>query len=155
MHARPLALPATLAAVVVLVAGCATGAPEATRRVPRSATPTVTPLTIPTRDAAEITRSTFAAGTVADPAGRTPGSGALTVEVACAGADGSTMRWSLVEGGGDGVALGLSGEADCAGPATTSSLGITAEQRPATVRVRLQPTSGAVSGFAIVRRAAF
>lgn len=121
--------------------------------MPRSDTPTVTPLATPTRDAAEITRSTFASGTLADPAGRTPASGPLSVEVACAGTDGSTMRWSLVAG--DGTSLGLSGEADCTGPPTTSSLGITAEQRPATVRVRLQPTSGAVSGFAIVRRAAF
>ena len=153
MTRRPSALAAALLAVGALTTGCAAGAPEATRSVTLSDTPTVTPLTTPTHDSAEVTRSTLAGGAVTDPAGSTPASGALAVEVACAGTDGSTMRWSLVAG--DGTSLGLSGEADCSGPETTSSLGITAEQRPATVRVRLQPSSGTVSGYAIVRRNAF
>jgi hypothetical protein len=63
------------------------------------------------------------------------------------------MRWSLVAG--DGTSLGLSDEADCSGPPTTSWLGVTSRQRPTHFRVRLQPSSGVVSGFAIVRRGAF
>jgi len=150
---RPLALAATIAAVVALTTGCAGSAPEATRSVPRSATPTAPPLVTPAPAAGEVTRSTLADGAVDDPAGTTPASGALAVEVACSGIDGSTMRWSLVAG--DGTSLGLSGDADCSGPATTSSLGITAEQRPPRVRVRLVPGSGVASGYAIVRRGAF
>ena len=70
--------------------------------------------------------------------------------MACAGTDGSRMSWSLVAG--DGSPLGLSGEADCSGPPSTQWLGITALRRPTTVRVRLLPASGVVSGYAIVRR---
>jgi hypothetical protein len=153
VSARPLALAAALAAVVALTTGCESGGPEATRSATRSATETVPPLIVPTAAPGEITRSTLSGGTVHGPTGRTPASGALAVEVACSGVDGSTMRWSLVAG--NGTALGLSGEADCSGPATTSSLGLTAAERPATVRVRLQPASGVVGGYAIVRRLAF
>jgi hypothetical protein len=153
MAARTLALAATLAAVVALTAGCGSGAPEATRSAPSSPAATVAPLATPSPGASEVTRSTFGGGALKDPTGSTPGSGALAVDVACAGVDGSVMRWSLVAG--DGTSLGLSGEADCSGPPTTSWLGITAQQRPATVRVRLLPASGVVSGYAIVRRGAF
>jgi hypothetical protein len=60
------------------------------------------------------------------------------------------MRWILVAG--DGTPLGLSGDADCAGPPSTQWLGFTADRPPSTVRVRLLPASGVVSGYAIVRR---
>lgn len=152
MIRRAPALAATLAVVAALTTGCAGATPRATSPAPRVET-TPPALTTPTPDASEVTRSTFTGSGVADPAGRTPDSGALAVEVACTGVDGSTMRWSLVTG--DGTSLGLSGEADCSGPPTTSALGITDAQRPATVRVRLLPASGVVSGYAIVRPGAF
>jgi hypothetical protein len=153
MIARAPALVAVLVAAAALTTGCAGGPPEATAPATRAETTTPPPLSTPTASAGEVTRSTFTGAGIDDPAGRTPASGALAVEVACTGVDGSTMRWSLVAA--DGTSLGLAGEADCSGPPTTSALGITAEQRPASVRVRLLPASGVVSGYAIVRRSAF
>lgn len=140
-------LVAVLAASAVLVAGCA-AAPEA----PRTATPTaatIAPLPVPSAQPGEVTRSTFGDGAPGEPAGAVPAAGALAVDVACSGTDGSTMTWSLVDG--DDAPLGLSGVADCSGPASTSWLGITAAERPARLRVRLLPASGVVAGYAIVR----
>jgi hypothetical protein len=109
----------------------------------------------PTAVAGELTRSTFGGGSLRAPTGKvpaetgsTPTDQAIGVDVACSGTDGSTMTWSLVTG--DGKPLGLSGTADCSGPATTSWLGV-ADTPPASVRVTLLPASGVVSGYAIVR----
>jgi hypothetical protein len=142
----------TLTAVVaaaVLMTGCAAH-PTASASPSAARTPTVTPLPTPGTRPAEVTRSTFGAGVLRQPTGTMPAAGQLAVDVACAGTDGSRMRWTLVAG--DGTALGLSGEADCTGPPSTQWLGITADTRPARVRVRLAPASGVVSGYAIVRR---
>jgi hypothetical protein len=139
-------------AASLLMAGCA-AAPE----TPRSATPsltTVAPVATPTALPGEVTRSTFGGGAAKDPVGRVPQEGAaptdeaMAVEVACSGTDGSTMSWTLESG--DGKPLGLSGEADCSGPPSTSWLGF-AGGRPATLRVALLPASGVVSGYAIAR----
>jgi hypothetical protein len=150
VHRSPAVLAAVLVAVALTVTGCAAGEPAATRSATRSPTETVTPLPTPSKTAGEVTRSVFADGSNEDPAGPMPSTGAVAVDVACAGVDGSTMTWSLV--GDDGRPLGLSGTADCSGPPTTSWLGVTAERRPAEVRVRLLPASGVVAGWAVVRR---
>ena len=149
MIPRALALTAVLAAAALSTAGCAAARPEATGSPTISRTPTVSPLSTPGPRTGEVTRSTFGGGASRTPSGRTPTAGQLAVDVACAGTDGSRMRWSLVSG--DGAALGLSGDADCSGPPSTQWLGITAEQRPERVRVRLLPASGVVSGWAVVR----
>lgn len=150
---RVLPLTATLLAVVALSA-CASR-PEAPRTAAAPASTSIAPVVTPSAVAGEITRSTFGADGVQQPTGRVPAETgaapagqAIGVEVACSGTDGSTMTWSLVAG--DGKPLGLSGEADCSGPASTSWLGI-ADQRPAKVRVTLLPASGVVSGYAVVR----
>ena len=148
MIRRALPLAATLLAVAALAAGCA-ARPVAPRTAAAPATTTIAPVVTPSAVAGEITRSTVSGGSVADPAGRTPASGPIAVDVACSGVDGSTMTWRLVTGAGK--PLGLSGSADCTGPAATSWLGITSPTRPASVRVMLLPTSGVVSGYAIVR----
>jgi hypothetical protein len=149
---RALPLTATLVAVAVLASGCsARPAASSTSATPSApAAPAVTPLSTPTRGPGEVARSTFGGGPIDEPLGAMPASGQLAVDVACWGADGSTMAWSLVAG--DGKPLGLSGTADCSGPPTTSWLGVTADTRPAKVRVTLEPASGVVSGYAIVRR---
>ncbi|MGT2426440.1 hypothetical protein [Amnibacterium kyonggiense] len=139
------------AAAVLLLAGCAgQPAPARTAAAP-AVTPTITPLVTPTELPGEVVRSELSGGSVAEPSAPMPRTGQLAVDVACWGADGSTVVWRLVAG--DGTALGLSGTADCSGPPTTSWLGVTATERPARVRVDLRPSSGAVSGYAIVRRA--
>jgi hypothetical protein len=147
---RALLLGATLVLVPLLATGCSAG-PAAPITSAAPPAPTITPLATPTRGPGEVVRSTFGGGPVDEPAGAMPTTGQLAVDVACWGADGSTMAWRLVAG--DGRPLGLSGTADCSGPPITSWLGVTAAVRPATVRVRLDPGSGAVSGYAIVRRA--
>lgn len=149
MVGRALLVTAVLAAAVLSTAGCA-ARPAATASPTISRTPTATPLPTPSAQPGEVTRSTFSGGATRDPSGATPEDGQLAVDVACAGVDGSRMHWSLVAG--DGTPLGLSGDADCSGPPSTQWLGITAEQRPATVRVRLLPASGVASGYAVVRR---
>jgi len=146
---RALALTAVLAAAVLSTAGCA-ARPAATGSPRISRTATATPLPTPTAQPGEVTRSTFGGGASRQPDGATPSEGQLAVDVACAGIDGSRMHWSLVAG--DGAPLGLSGDADCSGPPSTQWLGITAEHRPAKVRVQLVSSSGVVSGYAIVRR---
>ncbi|GAA2752644.1 hypothetical protein [Amnibacterium kyonggiense] len=140
------------AAAVVLLAGCGgqPAAPRTSAAPASSTTPTVTPLVTPTELPGEVVRSVLSGGSVEEPSAPMPRSGQLAVDVACWGADGSTMSWRLVAG--DGSALGLSGTADCSGPPTTSWLGVTATERPARVRVDLRAASGAVSGWAIVRR---
>lgn len=144
------AILAVPAAAVLLLAGCG-GQPEGPRSSAAPAvTATVTPLVTPTLLPGEVVRSVLSGGTVDEPSAPMPRSGQLAVDTACWGADGSTMSWRLVAG--DGSALGLSGTADCSGPPTTSWLGVTATERPARVRVELHATSGAVSGYAIVRR---
>lgn len=148
MIRRVLPLAATFAAVVLLASGCA-ARPVAPRTAAAAPTATVQPLTTPSPGPDEVVRSTFGGGPVSDPTGPMPRTGQLAVDVACWGADGSEMVWTLEAG--DGTPLGLSGTADCSGPPTTSWLGVTAERRPARVRVVLQPGSGAVSGYAIVR----
>jgi hypothetical protein len=78
-----------------------------------------------------------------------PPTGQVAVEVACSGADGSTMTWRLETG--QGASLGLSGQADCTAPPTTSWLGITADPRPGRVRIVLDASADVVAGWAIVR----
>jgi hypothetical protein len=145
---RALPLTALLAVLGLLATGCA-ARPVAPRTAAAAPTATVSPLVTPTTVPGEVVRSTFGGGPVSDPAGALPATGQLAVDVACWGADGSTMAWTLESG--DGAPLGLSGTADCSGPPTTSWLGVTASTRPARVRVALRPGSGAVSGYAIVR----
>jgi hypothetical protein len=149
-----IAVAAVLAATL-LTAGCA-ARPDAPRTAAAPATTSIAPVVTPSAVPGEITRSTFGGGPAQDPIGKVPQQGAgsaptdeaIAVDVACSGTDGSSMTWSLVTG--HGKPLGLSGDADCSGPASTSWLGV-AEQRPATVRVALLPASGVVSGYAIVR----
>ena len=150
MLRRSIALAAVLAATAVLTSGCSGTTAEATRSVAETQTPTFTPFVTPTAVAGEVTRSVLDTGGVREPAGAMPATGEIAVDVACSGADGSMMRWSLVAG--DGKPLGLTGEADCSGPPSTSWLGITATKRPSKVSVTLTPASGVVSGYAIVRR---
>lgn len=150
MTARVLLLAAVLALVAVLATGCS-ARPAAPRSSPAPTAPAVTPLATPTVGPDEVVRSTFGGGPVDEPSGAMPTTGQLAVDVACWGADGSTMTWSLVAG--DGKPLDLSGTADCSGPPTTSWLGVTAARRPAMLRVLLEPGSGVVSGYAIVRHA--
>jgi len=139
-----------LAAVVLATAGCSAVEAPATRSPTRTPTETVPALAVPTAARGEVTRSVLRDGEVEDPAGRMPAGGALALDVACAGVDGSTMAWRLVAG--DGAPLGLEGTADCSGPPTTSWLGVTAARRPAEVRVRLLPAAGVAAGYAVVRR---
>lgn len=147
-----LAPPAVLVVAALLLTGCAAPGtpPESRPTATGSRTPTIPALATPGPRAEEVTRSTVDAGRVQDPAGAMPADGALAVDVACAGGDGSAMRWRLVAG--DGAPLGLSGSADCSGPPTTQWLGVTAAERPDRVRVRLQPGPGVVAGWAVVRR---
>jgi hypothetical protein len=143
---RVLALTAVVA--TLLTTGCA-ASPAASGSPTVSPTAAIALLATPSAQPEEVTRSTFGGGVLSQPGGAVPRGGPLAVDVACAGTDGSEMSWALVAG--DGTPLGLSGEADCSGPPTTQWLGITADTRPATVRVRLLPASGVVSGYAIVR----
>ena len=150
MIGRALPLGGTLVLVSVLATGCSVR-PAAPSTSAAPTAPAVTPLATPTRGPGEVVRSTFGGGPIDEPTGAMPATGQLAVDVACWGADGSTMAWNLVAG--DGTPLGLSGTADCSGPPTTSWLGVTAKVRPAKVQVRMDPGSGVVSGYAIVRRA--
>jgi len=155
MIRRALPLTAALLAVAALTAGCS-ARPAAPRTAAAPASTSIAPVVTPSAVSGEVTRSTFGGAAVQDPVGKVPPASAATtptdqaigVEVACSGVDGSTMAWSLVSGAGK--PLGLSGTADCSGPASTSWLGI-AEQRPATLRVTLRPASGVVSGYAVLR----
>jgi hypothetical protein len=150
---RALPLAGLLLGATALVAGCAARPAAPTATAAPTPARSVTPLVTPTVTSDEITRSVFSGGTVDARTGAVPASGSLSVDVACWGADGSTLTWALVDG--DGTAIGLSGVADCSGPPSTSGIGITAATRPKAVRVELRPGSGAVSGYAIVRRSSF
>jgi hypothetical protein len=149
---RAVAALVVLGGTALAVAGCG-AAPAAPRTAAPTPTPTVAPLPTPSPAADEVTRSTLTGAAAAEPAGAMPAAGPLAVDVACTGVDGSTMAWRLEAG--DGTPLGLAGEADCSGPPTTQWLGVTAAQRPARVRVHLQPASGVVGGYAIVRSGSF
>lgn len=137
-----------LGGLALVVAGCArapASPPVASTPVPG---PTPTPLSTPSARAGEILRSTFEQGVIEAPSARLPDVATLSVEVACSGPDGSTLRWALR--GADGGPFGPSGDQDCTGPPTTSGLGI-AGDTPNRIEVSIVPGSGVTAGYAIVR----
>ncbi|WP_375389846.1 hypothetical protein [uncultured Amnibacterium sp.] len=144
------AAPLAAAALLVLgLAGCGARTAAPTSASPQRTTASPTPLITPSAEAGEVARATFGGGATRDGAGRLPATGQVAVEVACSGADAGVLTWRLETEAG--VSLGLSGQADCSAPPTTSWLGITADPRPDRVRIVLEPGDGVVAGWAVVR----
>ena len=140
---------AAVVVAVLLLSGCAAPAAAPRTAQPERPTSTPTPLDTPPAEPGEVARATLADGVLQNGSGALPPTGQVAVEVACSGVDGSVVTWRLESG--DGAPLGLSGEADCTAPPTTSWLGITADPRPSRVRIVLAADADVVAGWAVVR----
>ena len=149
MLRRPPLLAATALLAAFALAGCSAGTAAPPSSSPERTTATPTPLVTPSRAASEVARATVDGTGASAGTGRLPPTGQVAVEVACSGSDTGSLTWRLETG--DGGPLGLTGQADCSAPPTTSWLGITADPRPTRLRIVLEPGDGVVAGWAVVR----
>ena len=155
MHRRAALVVSLLVATPLALTGC-TAAPQpqpvrtsATAPAPTvSSSPTATPLAIPGKGKAELLRATVTGSSVREEAADSKGARSLVIRVACSGAAGATMHWSLEDGAGK--PFGTASTEPCEGD--ESDVGFESDRAlPSTIEVQLSPDRVQV-GYVIVER---
>jgi hypothetical protein len=152
MHRITAALLASLP--LVLLAGCTATAPAPVQRstAPGTPTPSVTAavaaLRMPPRTKDEILRSTVTASSVHEVVADSHGVRQATVRVACAGATGSNLGWTLEDGHGR---LLVGSTADCTGTVEGADW-TDPGPSPDGLQIALVPHGDLSSGYAVLSR---